>query len=77
MGLKQIGVSDRYRVDTYLEEVKRSEAQLKDIEKEMGKLLEAVPYAKNTLSIPVREFYLDNHIEDTSRAYHFGDMLKV
>lgn len=52
VGLKQIGVADRYRVETYLEEVKRSEAQLKDIEKEMGKLLEEVPYAKNILSIP-------------------------
>jgi len=52
VGLKQIGVADRYRVEMYLEEVKRSEAQLKDIEKEMGKLLEEVPYAKNILSIP-------------------------
>jgi len=52
VGLKQIGVADRYRVETYLEEVKRSEAKLKDIEKEMGKLLEEVPYAKNLLSIP-------------------------
>ena len=52
VGLKQIGVADRYRVEMYLEEVKRSEAQLKDIEKEMGKLLEEIPYAKNILSIP-------------------------
>lgn len=52
VGLKQIGVADRYRVETYLEEVKRSEAQLKEIEKEMGNLLEEVPCAKNILSIP-------------------------
>src|SRR5208337_1136508 len=52
VGLKGIGIADRYRVDTYLEEVKRSEAKLKDIEKEMGKLLEEVPCAKNILSIP-------------------------
>lgn len=52
VGLKQIGVADRYRVEMYLEEVKLSEAQLTDIEKEMGKLLEKVPYAKNILSIP-------------------------
>ncbi len=52
VGLKQIGVADRYRVETYLEEVKRSEGQLKDIENEMGKLLEEVPYAKTILSIP-------------------------
>lgn len=52
VGLKQIGVADRYRVKMYLEEVKRSEEQLKDIEKQMKKLLEEIPYAKNILSIP-------------------------
>lgn len=52
VGLKQIGVADRYRVRTYLEEVKRSEEQLKDIGKQMGNLLEEVSYAKNILSIP-------------------------
>lgn len=52
VGLKQTGVADRYRVKMYLEEVKHSEEQLKDIEKQMGKLLEDVPYAKNLLSIP-------------------------
>ncbi len=52
IGLKRIGVADSYRVEMYLEEVKRSEGQLKDIEKEMGKLLEGVSYAKNILSIP-------------------------
>jgi len=52
VGLKQIGGADRYRVKMYLEEVKRSEVQLKDIEQEMGKLLEEVPYAKNILSVP-------------------------
>lgn len=52
VGLKQIGVADRYRVKMYLEEVKRSEEKLKDIEKQMKKLLEEVSYAKNILSIP-------------------------
>ncbi|PJA87801.1 MAG: hypothetical protein CO140_02325 [Candidatus Moranbacteria bacterium CG_4_9_14_3_um_filter_40_7] len=52
VGLKQIGVADCYRVAVYLKEVKRSEAQLKEIEQEMGKLLEGVPCAKNILSIP-------------------------
>jgi len=33
VGLNQTGMADRYRVKTYLEEVKRSEGQLKDIEK--------------------------------------------
>jgi transposase len=52
VGLKQIGIADRYRAKMYLEEVKRSEEQLKDIEKQMKKLLEEVPYAKNIQSIP-------------------------
>ena len=52
VGLKQIGVADRYRAKMYLEEVKRSEEQLKGIEEQMKRLLEEVPYAKNILSIP-------------------------
>jgi transposase len=52
VGLKQIGIADRYRLNMYLGEVKRSEEQLKDIEKQMKKLLEEVPYAKSILSIP-------------------------
>lgn len=52
IGLKQIGIADRYRVKIYLEEVKRSESQLKDIEKQMKKLLEQTPYAEYILSIP-------------------------
>jgi len=52
VGLKNIGIADHCRLEMYLEEVKRSEARLKDIEKEMKKLLEEVPYANNILSIP-------------------------
>jgi transposase len=52
IGLKHIGVADRYRLKMYLEEVKCSEEQLKDIEKQMKKILEEIPYAKNILSIP-------------------------
>lgn len=52
IGLKQIGVADRYRVKIYLEEVRHSEGQLKDIEAQMKNLLEQVPYAKYILSIP-------------------------
>lgn len=52
VGLKQIGIADHYSVKMYLEEVERSEEQLKDIEKQMKKLLEEIPYAKNILSIP-------------------------
>lgn len=36
----------------YLEEVKHSEEQLKDIEKQMKKLLEEIPCANNILSVP-------------------------
>ena len=52
VGLNQIGIADRYRVKMYLEEVKRSEGELKEIERQMETLLEAVPYAKNIQSIP-------------------------
>lgn len=52
VGLKEIGLADRYRVKMYLEEVQRSEERLKEIEKQMKKLLEEVPSAKQILSIP-------------------------
>jgi len=52
IGLKQIGIADRYRVKMYLEEVKRSEEQLKDIEAQMKTLLQQIPYAKYILSVP-------------------------
>lgn len=52
IGLKEIGIADRYRVKMYLEEVRRSEEQLKDIEQQMKNLLKQVPYAKYILSIP-------------------------
>ena len=51
VGLKAIGVGDRYRVKMYLEEVRRSEAQLKEIEFQMKTLLSKVPSAEYILSI--------------------------
>lgn len=51
VGLKSIGIGDRYRVKMYLEEVRRSEAQLKDIESQMRALLSKVPCAEYILSI--------------------------
>lgn len=51
IGLKIIGIADRYRVKMYLEEVRRSETQLKDIQKQMEVLLREVPYARYILSI--------------------------
>lgn len=52
IGLKQIGIADSCRVKMYLEEVKRSENQLKEIGLEMKKLLRGSPYARYILSIP-------------------------
>lgn len=52
IGLNRIGLADIYRVKMYLEEVKRSEAQLHDIQKQMKTLLQQIPYAKYILSIP-------------------------
>ncbi len=52
IGLKQVGIADRYRVAMYLEEVKHSENRLKEIEAQMERLLEQVPYATYILSIP-------------------------
>jgi transposase len=51
IGLKTIGLADTYRVKVYLEEVRSSETQLKDIQKQMGVLLREVPYARYILSI--------------------------
>jgi transposase len=52
IGLKSVGIADRYRVKVYLEEVKRSEEQLKEIEVQMKSLLKQVPCAQYILSIP-------------------------
>lgn len=51
IGLKAIGIADRYRVKMYLEEVKRSEAQLQSIGLQMKNLLKQVPCAEYILSI--------------------------
>ena len=52
IGLKQVGSADRYRVKMCLAEVKRTEGLLKEIEKEMKKLLKQISYAEYLLSIP-------------------------
>jgi len=52
IGLKQIGTADRYKMKMFLEEVKRSEAQIKELGKEMEKLLKQVPYHEYLLSLP-------------------------
>lgn len=52
VGLKHIGEADRYRVATYLSEIRRSEAQLKEIELTMKGLLRNIPFAEYILSMP-------------------------
>jgi transposase len=52
IGLKQISSADRYRVKMCLEEVKRTEGLLKEIEKEMKRILQQVLYAQYLLSMP-------------------------
>ncbi len=66
VGLREIGIADRYRVKIYLEELKRAEKQLKDIEKEMGKLLNQIPDSKILLSIP--------GVGKLSAAIFFGEL---
>jgi len=52
VGLKTIGNADRMRLGVYLDEVKRSEERLKEIEHEITDLLRQVPLAEHILSIP-------------------------
>jgi transposase len=52
VGLKSVGISDRYRMRMYLQEVKHSEEQLKDLEARMRELLQGVPCAAYLLSVP-------------------------
>ena len=51
IGLKNIGISDRYRIKICLQEVKRTEEMLKEIQNEMKGLLNQIPYAQYILSI--------------------------
>ena len=52
IGLKQIGSADRYRLRMCLEEVKRTELMIKDMEREIKKMLKDIPDAQYLLSIP-------------------------
>jgi transposase len=52
VGLKDVGVADRYKVKVLLEEVKHTYLKLKDIEKQMKVLLMQVACSKYLLSIP-------------------------
>lgn len=52
VGLKAIGSADRMRLTVSLDEVKRSEQRLKDIEHHITELLHQIPFAEHILSIP-------------------------
>jgi transposase len=52
VGLKVIGSADRMRLAVCLDEVKRSEQRLRDIEHQIADLLHKVPLAEHILSIP-------------------------
>src|SRR4030043_1948489 len=52
IGVKRIGSADRFRVKICLEEVKRTVLMLKDIDRQMKKVLKEMPSAPYLLSIP-------------------------
>jgi transposase len=52
VGLKTIGIAARVRLAICLEEVKRSEARIKDIDRAIKELLKQIPLAVYILSLP-------------------------
>jgi transposase len=52
IGIKRVGDADRFRVKICLEEVKRTVLMLKDIDRQMKKVLKEMPSAPYLLSIP-------------------------
>ena len=52
VGLRAIGKADRARLTMYLEEIKRSDARRKLLEREMEELLKEIPLAQYILSLP-------------------------
>jgi transposase len=52
IGLRNIGRADRYRLQLCLEEVERTEKMLKDMEKEIKKVVDRLPYSGYLLSMP-------------------------
>ena len=51
IGIKELGSGDRFRVSMHLQEVRRTETQLQEIECEMGRLLKSLPIADYLMSI--------------------------
>jgi len=52
IGIKRVGDADRFRVKICLEEVKRTVLMLRDIDRQMKKVLKEIPSAPYLLSIP-------------------------
>lgn len=52
IGLKRISAADRFRLKISLEEVKRTETMLKEVERQMKTLLAQIPCSQYILSIP-------------------------
>lgn len=52
VGLTKVGNADRVRLAMYLEEIKRSDARRKALEREMQELLTQIPLAEYILSLP-------------------------
>jgi len=52
IGLKRVGDADRFRVKICLEEVKRTVLMLRDIDRQMKKIVKEMPSAPYLLSIP-------------------------
>lgn len=52
VGLKTVSPADRMRLETYLDDIKRSEERLKEIEHQITDLLHQIPLAEYILSIP-------------------------
>ena len=52
IGLKNIGEGDRYRLKVNLEGIKQTEKEIKEVEKQMEKILQKIPSAEIIQSIP-------------------------
>lgn len=51
IGLKYVGEADRYRLKMCLEEVKKAESRLKEVEEQMSELLKEIPETESMMSI--------------------------
>ncbi len=51
IGLKYVGEADRYRLNTCLEDIKKFEGELKEVEEQMKELLKRIPGAEILMSI--------------------------